>query len=87
VTTTGAQTYSGATTLNQDTVLTGSLVSLFGGDGVSAGGQSLTTMGNASLTGLFGTGEALKLVSVSGTTVFGGGAVDRPAPGGRCHPA
>ena len=69
LTTTGAQTYTGAVTLNGGNVtLQGSSVSLPAGVSDGGNGYSLAITGNAALGGT----STLKALSVSGTSVLGG---------------
>jgi filamentous hemagglutinin family protein len=76
VDTVGAQNYGERAVLGADTVLTGSSVVLANGaDGSSAGGQSLAITGDAALTGDFGANQALKSLSVGGSTALGAGSV------------
>jgi len=76
VDTTGAQSYGERAVLGADTTLTGSSLSLTGGaDATSAGGQSLTLAGNATLAGAFGAQQALRSLSVAGSSALGAGSI------------
>ncbi|MDP3908194.1 hypothetical protein, partial [Novosphingobium sp.] len=71
VTTTGEQTYGGAVTLAQDTVLKGSKVSFAGiVDGLSAGAQRLGVLGDAVFGGNVGAATRLKSVEVIAPTAI-----------------
>ncbi|ASG25239.1 filamentous hemagglutinin N-terminal domain-containing protein [Nitrospirillum viridazoti] len=72
VTTTGDQAYSGALTLGSDTVLTGGTLTLTGG---VDGAQALTLAGNAILSGAIGANQALKSLSVNGSSGLNGGNI------------
>ncbi|WP_417069668.1 filamentous hemagglutinin N-terminal domain-containing protein [Niveibacterium terrae] len=77
VDTTGTQTYGEHAVLGANTTLSGTTVSLASGvDAASAGSQGLTIVANAVL-GDVGVNQALKALSVSGTTLLGAGG---PAP-------
>ncbi|WP_345251548.1 hypothetical protein, partial [Pigmentiphaga soli] len=67
--TTGAQTYGEHAVLGADTTLTGSTITLAQGvDAATAGQQSLTIDGDASITGNVGAGAALESLAISGST-------------------
>ncbi|MFA7429625.1 MAG: hypothetical protein WCZ23_05685 [Rhodospirillaceae bacterium] len=71
--TTGAQTYGELVTLGGDTTLTGTLVSFTGGVGSAVAGMSgLTVTGNAAFADGAGAPQALRTLSVSGTTALAG---------------
>jgi len=72
VTTTGTQTYSGAATLGANTTLTASTVN-FGS--TLDGAYGLTITGKAAFNGAVGGLTELSSLSVSGTSIFDGGAV------------
>ncbi|TWB71841.1 hypothetical protein FBZ87_10685 [Nitrospirillum amazonense] len=72
VTTTGDQAYSGALTLGTDTVLTGGTLTLTGG---IDGAQALTLAGNAILSGAIGSNQALKSLSINGSSSLNGGSI------------
>ena len=76
VDTTGAQSYVERAVLGADTTLTGSSLSLSGGaDASSAGGQSLTLAGPATLAGAFGAQRALRSFSATGTSALGSSSI------------
>ena len=76
VNTTGAQSYGERAVLGVDTTLTGSSLSLTGGaDATTAGGQSLTLAGPATLAGAFGAQQALRSFSATGTSSLGSGSI------------
>jgi autotransporter-associated beta strand protein len=76
VTTMGGQTYIGAATLGTDDTLTGSVVAFAGtADATAAGAQGLAVQGNAAFGSTVGSAQALKQLSVSGTSALNGGAV------------
>jgi filamentous hemagglutinin family protein len=70
VQTSGSQLYSGAVTLQRNTVLDGTTVTF--GSTVAGAGQSLEVNGNATFGGAVGAGAALASVDVSGTTSLAG---------------
>lgn len=70
VQTSGTQAYTGAVTLQQNTVLDGSAVGF--SSTVAGAGRSLEVNGNASFGGAVGGGGALASVDVSGTTALAG---------------
>ncbi len=72
ISTTGAQTYSGAVTLDKFTQLLGPTVA-FGA--TVDGAQSLFISGNASFAGAVGGTTALSSVTVNGTSALNGGSV------------
>jgi autotransporter-associated beta strand protein len=81
VSTTGAQTYTGAVTLTTDDALAGSLIT-FGGavDAAGAGAEGLTATGDASFNGPVGAAKALKALAVSGATGLNAARSPRPPP-------
>ncbi|MFV3076809.1 filamentous hemagglutinin N-terminal domain-containing protein [Niveispirillum fermenti] len=72
VTTSGAQTYGEQLRIDDETVLTGSTVTLSAG---AEGSSSLTINGDADIAGDVGAQTALASLSVSGGTRLGGGTV------------
>ncbi|MGH7074698.1 MAG: beta strand repeat-containing protein, partial [Stellaceae bacterium] len=72
VTTSGAQTYTGAAALSADDTLAGSMVTF--GSTVD-GAHALTVTGNLAFDGAVGSGTKLAVLGVSGTSDLNGGSV------------
>jgi autotransporter-associated beta strand protein len=85
----GTQTYRGAVTLGADAALSASAgpgtpaLVTFGStvDAAAAGAEGLAVTGNASFAAAVGKGQALKALSVTGTTALNGGSVTTSAAG------